>query len=41
MLVVVAQRQPRFGFLCGFDGQSKNNSKSGLNNLRLRFSVSC
>jgi hypothetical protein len=41
MLVVVAQRQPRFGFLCGSDGQSKNNSNSGLNNLRLRFSVSC
>jgi len=41
MLVAVAQRQPRFGFLCGSDGQSKNNSNSGLNNLRLRFSVSC
>jgi hypothetical protein len=40
-LVVAAQRQPRFGFLCGSDGQSKTNSNSGLNNLRLRFSASC
>jgi hypothetical protein len=26
LLVVVAQRQPRFGFFCGSDGQRKNNS---------------
>jgi len=39
--VVVAQRQARFGFLSDSDGQREYNSNSGLNNLRLCFSIFC